>query len=200
MSCSIQCPPSPSPRSARPSPRIASRPRPRASRPNRASCRSRRPARYGRNQGWASNSKACVVSCSAIHVRNGTSGTSSARAVMRTFSSTNSSRPGAISADSMARSYWPSTRWPMNPSRMPSWRVVTQRLASAIVALASPPPGGMTWSRSSPSRRPMSAANDVVLARTQPARSTTSDRSTTPGSSVSSAALSAGTIRSMACR
>ena len=34
----------------------------------------------------------------------------------------------------------------MNPSRKPSWRVVTQRLASAIVALARPPPGGMTWS------------------------------------------------------
>ena len=54
--------------------------------------------------------------------------------------------PGAASADSSARSYWPRTRWPMNPSRNPSWRVVIQRLASAIVALARPPPGGTTWS------------------------------------------------------
>ena len=38
--------------------------------------------------------------------------------------------PGVVSADSSARSYWPSTRWPMKPSRRPSWRVVTQRLAS----------------------------------------------------------------------
>ena len=58
------------------------------------------------------------------------------------FSSTNSRRPGVVSADSSARSYWPSTRWPMNPSRSPSWRVVTQRLASVIVALVTPLPGG----------------------------------------------------------
>ena len=41
----------------------------------------------------------------------------------------------------------------MNPSRKPSWRVVTQRLARAIAALPSPPPDGTTWSRSSSSRR-----------------------------------------------
>ena len=72
------------------------------------------------------------------------------------FSSTNSSRPGAASADSRARSYWPSTRVPMNPSRKPSWRVVTQRLARAMVALARPPPGGMTWSSRSASSLPIS--------------------------------------------
>ena len=59
--------------------------------------------------------------------------------------------PASISADSSARSYWPRTFEPMNPSRNPSWRVVTQRLARAIVALPSPPPGGMTWSSSSSS-------------------------------------------------
>ena len=61
-----------------------------------------------------------------------------ARAVWRMFSSTNSRRPGVVSADSRARSYWPSTRWPMNPSSRPSWRVVTQRLASVIDALREP--------------------------------------------------------------
>ena len=63
----------------------------------------------------------------------------------------------------------------MNPSRNPSWRVVTQRLASAIVALARPPPGGMTWSSRSVSSLLISDANEPVLARTQPARSTTPD-------------------------
>ena len=81
------------------------------------SWRSRRSARYGRSQGWASNSKAWVVSWRAIQVRNGSSGTSSTRAVWRMFSSTNSSRPGVLSAVSRARSYWPRTRAPMNPSR-----------------------------------------------------------------------------------
>ena len=80
----------------------------------------------------------------------------------------------------------------MNPSRKPSWRVVTQRLASAIVALARPPPGGMTWSSRSVSSLPMSDANAPVLARTQPARSTTPDRSTTPGSGLPRAAERAG--------
>ena len=86
----------------------------------------------------------------------------------------------------------------MNPSSRPSWRVVIQRLASAIVALARPPPGGTTWSSRSFSSLPMSDANDAVLARTQPARSTTPERSTTPGSSVPSASDSAGTIRAIA--
>ena len=111
-----------------------------------------------------------------------------ARAVSRMFSSTNSRRPGAASADSSAMSYWPSTRWPMKPSSRPSWRVVIQRFASAMVALARPPPGGTTWSSRSFSSLPMSDANDAVLARTQPARSTTPERSTTPGSSVPSGA------------
>ena len=102
-------------------------------------------------------------------------GTSRTRAVWRMFSSTKSSRPGVASADSSARSYWPSTRWPMNPSRKPSWRVVTQRLARAIDALASPPPGGTTWSSRSPSSVPMSARRSPTLARTQPARSTTAE-------------------------
>ena len=44
----------------------------------------------------------------------------------------------------------------------------------------------------------MSEAKVAVLARTQPARSTTPERSTTPGSSVPSAADSAGTIRAIA--
>ena len=44
----------------------------------------------------------------------------------------------------------------MKPSRKPSWRVVTQRLARAIVALARPPPGGTTWSSSSVSSWPIS--------------------------------------------
>ena len=57
-------------------------------------------------------------------------------------------------SDSRARSYWPRTRVPMKPSRNPSWRVVTQRLASAIVALARPPPGGTTWSSRSVSSLP----------------------------------------------
>ena len=42
----------------------------------------------------------------------------------------------------------------MKPSRKPSWRVVTQRFASAIVALPSPPPAGITWSSSSSSSVP----------------------------------------------
>ena len=86
----------------------------------------------------------------------------------------------------------------MKPRRKPSWRVVTQRLARAIVALARPPPGGTTWSSSSVSSWPMSWAKVATLAWTQPARSTTADRSTTPGSSVPSAADSRGTIRSIA--
>ena len=86
----------------------------------------------------------------------------------------------------------------MNPSRNPSWRVVTQRLASAIVALARPPPGGMTWSSRSVSSLPISEANEPVLARTQPARSTTPERSTTPGSGLPSAVDRAGTMRAIA--
>ena len=106
--------------------------------------------------------------------------------------------PGVASADSRARSYWPSTRWPMNPSRKPSWRVVTQRLARAIDALATPPPGGMTWSSRRPSRWPMRAANEVTLARTQPARSTTPARATMPGSSAPRTSDSLGTMTSSA--
>ncbi len=86
----------------------------------------------------------------------------------------------------------------MNPSRNPSWRVVTQRLASASVALARPPPAGTTWSSRSASSLPMSDSKAVVLARTQPARSTTPERSTTPGSSVPRARDSTGTMRSIA--
>ena len=86
----------------------------------------------------------------------------------------------------------------MNPSRNPSWRVVTQRLARAIVALASPPPGGMTWSSRSASSLPMSDRKEPVLARTQPALSTTPDRSTTPGSGLPRAAERAGTMRAIA--
>ena len=112
---------------------------------------------YGRSQGWASNSNAWVVSWSAIHVRNGPSGTSIVVAVWRMFSSTNSRRPGVASAVSSARSYWPRTRWPMNPSSSASWRVVTQRLAIVIAAFVAPLPGGSIWSSRSPSSRPMSA-------------------------------------------
>ena len=86
----------------------------------------------------------------------------------------------------------------MNPSRKPSWRVVSQRLARAIVALASPPPGGMTWSSRSVSSLLISDSKAPVLARTQPARSTTPERSTTPGSGLPSASDRAGTIRSIA--
>ena len=69
----------------------------------------------------------------------------------------------------------------MNPSRKPSWRVVTQRLARAIVALARPPPGGHDLVEEVGLELPMSEAKAPVLARTQPARSTTPERSTTPG-------------------
>ncbi len=86
----------------------------------------------------------------------------------------------------------------MNPSRKPSWRVVTQRLARAIVALPSPLPDGTTWSRSSSSSVPISEANVATFAWTQPARSTTAERSTTPGSSVPSASDRRGTIRAIA--
>ena len=86
----------------------------------------------------------------------------------------------------------------MNPSRSPSWRVVTQRLASAIVALARPPPGGIDLVEQVGLELAISDANEPVLARTQPARSTTPERSTTPGSSLPSAALRAGTIRAIA--
>ena len=75
---------------------------------------------------------------------------------------------------------------------------MTQRFASAIVALARPPPGGTTWSSRSASSLPMSEANVPTLARTQPARSTTPDRSTTPGSSDPRALERAGTIFAMA--
>jgi hypothetical protein len=44
----------------------------------------------------------------------------------------------------------------------------------------------------------MSEAKATVLARTQPARSTTPERSTTPGSSVPRADPRAGTMRAMA--
>src|SRR6476646_9645919 len=137
-------------------------------------------------------------SWSAIHVRKGSRGTSRTFAVWRMFSSTNRSLPGCASAVSSARSYWPRTFEPMTPRRKPSWRVVTQRLARAIVALARPPPGGTTWSSSSVSSWPISWAKVATLAWTQPPRSTTADRSTTPGSSVPSAAHSRGTICSIA--
>ena len=86
----------------------------------------------------------------------------------------------------------------MKPSSSPSWRVVIQRLASVTAALVNPLPGGSICSSSSPSSRPMSAANAAVLAWTQPARSTTATRSTTPGSSVPRCAPSAGTTRAIA--
>ena len=73
-----------------------------------------------------------------------------------------------------------------------------QRLASAIEAATRFPSLGTIWSSRSASSLPMSEANVAVLARTQPARSTTPERSTTPGSSVPSAADSAGTIRAIA--
>ena len=85
----------------------------------------------------------------------------------------------------------------MNPSMNPIWRVVIQRLARATEAWPIPPPGGRIWSSRVPSRRPISAANVVEFARTQPARSTTPDRPTTPGSSVPSASLRRGTIRAI---
>ncbi len=75
---------------------------------------------------------------------------------------------------------------------------MTQRLASAIVAVTTLPPSGTIWSRRSASSFPMSEAKVAALARTQPARSTTPDRSTTPGSSVPSAAERAGTMRAIA--
>ena len=103
-----------------------------------------------------------------------------------------------VSADSSARSYWPRTREPMNPSRNPSWRVVTQRFASVTVALANPAPSGSIWSRSSPSSGRMSDENAAVFARTQAARSTTSTRSTTPGSSVPRCRDRAGTTFAIA--
>ena len=88
----------------------------------------------------------------------------------------------------------------MNPSRKPSWRVVTQRFARAIVALASPPPGGhdlveqLVLERADQLTRTSS-----TFARTQPARSTTPDRSTTPGSSVAEGLpTAAGTIVAIA--
>ena len=86
----------------------------------------------------------------------------------------------------------------MKPSRKPSWRVVTQRLARAIAAFARPPPRGMTWSSRSSSSVPISAAKVVTLAATQPARSTTPERSTTPGSSVPSASDRRGTMAAIA--
>ena len=56
----------------------------------------------------------------------------------------------------------------------------------------------MTWSSRSFSSFDISDANEPVLARTQPARSTTPDRSTTPGKGLPSAAVRAGTIRAIA--
>ena len=200
MRRSIQCWSSrrPSPRSMAPTAFIASRPSALASAENIDTCRSSRSARYGRSQGCASNSNAWVVSWRAIQVRNGPIGTSSAFAVWRMFSSTNSRRPGVVSADSSARSYWPRTRWPMNPSSSPSWRVVTQRLASVMVALPKPAPSGSICSRRLSSSLPMMCANATVFACTHSPRLTTATRSTTPGSSVPRWAASAGTTRSIA--
>ena len=164
------------------------------------SWRSRRSARYGRSHGWASNSNAWVVSWSAIQVRKGAASTPSAAAVARMFSSTKSSWPGSVSAERRARSYWPRTRCPMNPSRNPSWRVVTQRFASAMEALTRPAPRGTSWSSSSLSSFPKRPANVTRFASTQPARSTTATRSTIPGSGAPSAASSAGTTRAIAAR
>ena len=64
----------------------------------------------------------------------------------------------------------------MNPSMNPIWRVVIQRFARATEAWPMPPPGGRIWSSRVPSSRPMSAANVVEFALTQPARSTTPAR------------------------
>ena len=58
--------------------------------------------------------------------------------------------------------------------------------------------GGMTWSSRSASSLPISERNEPVLARTQPARSTTPDRSTTPGSGLPRAVDRAGTMRAIA--
>ena len=88
----------------------------------------------------------------------------------------------------------------MKPGRSPTGRVVAKRLAMPIAADASPPPGRITWARRSSSIREMSDRKVATLARTQPARSTTEARSTTPGSGVPSAAESRGTTRSIASR
>ena len=85
----------------------------------------------------------------------------------------------------------------MNPSMNPIWRVLIQRLASAMEAWPIPPPGGRIWSSSVPSSRPMSAAKLAEFACTQPARSTTPERATTPGRSVPRASLRRGTIRAI---
>jgi hypothetical protein len=85
----------------------------------------------------------------------------------------------------------------MKPSISPIWRVVIQRLASATEACPIPPPGGRIWSSSAPSIRPIMAAKAAELARTQPARSTTPERPTTPGNSVPRASLRRGTIRAI---
>ena len=85
------------------------------------------------------------------------------------FSSTNSSRPGVVSADSSARSYWPRTRWPMNPSSSPSWRVVTQRLASVMVALREARSLGKHLLEQAALELADERANAAVFARTQAA-------------------------------
>ena len=69
------------------------------------------------------------------------------RAVRRMFSSTKSSRPGVGLGRQQREVVLAEHALPRNPSRNPSWRVVSQRLASAIAALVSPPAGGTTWSR-----------------------------------------------------
>ena len=80
-------------RPAEPAQRLAARARGRPCRTASAGARAARPGTAGAT-GCASNSKAWVVSWRAIQVRNGPSGTPSARAVARMFSSTNRSRPG----------------------------------------------------------------------------------------------------------
>ena len=175
--------PSDSPRSVAPSAAHGRRdPARRASSPNSASWRSRRDARYGRSQGWASNSKAWVVSWSAIQVRNGASGTPSALAAggcspRRTAAGRAPARPTAARGRTGRAPAGPGSR-----AGSPSWRVVTQRLASAIDAGAEiRRPAGRLVEQVGLELADERARTSPVFARTQPARSTTRERSTTPG-------------------
>ena len=178
-----QCP-SPRPRAsapqgrARPSARQASAP------PRESGQLPLQPsARYGRSHGCASNSNACVVSCRAIQVRNGSSGDAQRRGGLAGCSPRRTAagpasprrraarcRTGRGPAGPGSRAGGPAGAWPGT-----GWRARRCR-PSAVAGRQDLVEEALRGGRSAP-------AKVAVLARTQPARSTTPAwRSTTPGS------------------
>ena len=155
--------------------------------------RPTRSAKYGRSQGWASNSKAWVASWRAMKVRNSSRGMRIVAAVPTMFGSTKCSRPRAGPAASSETSYWPSTLRPRKASMKPSCWLPTVRFSQRDIArpAVSGPSCCSSIVRSMRSKRTRNVARF---------RSTHSRRSTTAGISSASGScepISSATIGSI---